>query len=44
MKDYVADVLDEFPVHLTQDDVAPTLAAPDLFAAPQSPALPLVDS
>ena len=36
MKDYVANMLDEFPIHLTKDDVAPTPAAADLFAQPQS--------
>jgi len=40
MKDYVANMLDEFPIHLTKDDVAPTPAAADLFAQPQSVPLP----
>ena len=44
MFDYVANMIDDFPVHLTKDDVAPTPAAPDLFASPQSPPLPKADA
>ena len=40
MKDYVANMLDEFPIHLTKDDVAPTPATADLFAQPPSVPLP----
>jgi len=36
-------MIEDFLVHLTKDDVAPTLAAPDLFASPQSPPLPKAD-
>jgi hypothetical protein len=39
MKDYVANMLDDFPIHLTKDDVSPTPAEADLFAQPESPTL-----
>jgi hypothetical protein len=39
MKDYIANMLDDFPIHLTKDDVSPTPAEADLFAQPESPTL-----